>query len=141
LLFLNLPASRADSNNYSDNGIIKTLDQPVYLTRIKGKVVHCLDRNAKPRAIPIDPTEYRFKLALMRKNYDEVLHIIRTSNLVGQSIIAYLQKKGFPEVRSSSSFLGGPYPFANAERNENRLHFISFKTNLLDSIWLSNAET
>lgn len=61
-------------------------------------MVHCLDRNAKPRSIPIDPTEYRFKLALMRKNYDEVLHIIRTSNLVGQSIIAYLQKKGFPEV-------------------------------------------
>lgn len=83
----------------SDNGIIKTLEQPVYLTRIKGKVVHCLDRNAKPRSITIDPTEYRFKLALMRKNYDEVLHIIRTSNLVGQSIIAYLQKKGFPEVR------------------------------------------
>lgn len=86
------------SLSFSDNGIIKTLDQPVYLTRIKGKVVHCLDRNAKPTAIPIDPTEYRFKLALMRKNYDEVLHIIRTSNLVGQSIIAYLQKKGFPEV-------------------------------------------
>ncbi|KAK4048030.1 hypothetical protein OIV83_005064 [Microbotryomycetes sp. JL201] len=81
-----------------DNGIIKTLEQPVYLTRVKGKTVHCLDRNAKPRAIPIDPTEYRFKLALMRKNYDEVLHIIRTSNLVGQSIIAYLQKKGFPEI-------------------------------------------
>jgi coatomer protein complex subunit alpha (xenin) len=26
------------------------------------------------------------------------LHIIRNSNLVGQSIIAYLQKKGYPEV-------------------------------------------
>lgn len=81
-----------------DNGIIKTLDQPVYLTRVKGKMVHCLDRNAKPKGIPIDPTEYRFKLALTRNNYDEVLHIIRTSNLVGQSIIAYLQKKGFPEI-------------------------------------------
>jgi hypothetical protein len=63
-------------------------------------MVHCLDRNAKPKGIPIDPTEYRFKLALTRNNYDEVLHIIRTSNLVGQSIIAYLQKKGFPEVCS-----------------------------------------
>jgi coatomer protein complex subunit alpha (xenin) len=89
----------------SDNGIIKTLEQPVYLTRVKGKVVHCLDRNAKPRTIPIDPTEYRFKLALVRKNYDEVLHIIRTSNLVGQSIIAYLQKKGYPEVGSKIPLL------------------------------------
>lgn len=82
-----------------DNGIIKTLDQPVYLTRVRGKAVHVLTRDAKPETVPIDPTEYRFKLALVRKNYDEVLHIIKTSNLVGQSIIAYLQKKGFPEVR------------------------------------------
>ncbi|KAF8512519.1 coatomer subunit alpha-2 [Hysterangium stoloniferum] len=81
-----------------DNGIIKTLDQPVYLTRVKGKTIHCLDRSARPRTISIDPTEYRFKLALTRNNYDEVLHIIRTSNLVGQSIIVYLQKKGFPEI-------------------------------------------
>ena len=34
----------------------------------------------------------------MRKNYDEVLQIIRNSNLVGQSIIGYLQKKGYPEI-------------------------------------------
>ncbi|OZJ05293.1 hypothetical protein BZG36_01950 [Bifiguratus adelaidae] len=81
-----------------DNGIIRTLEQPVYLTRVKGKGVHVLDRDGKPRVIAIDPTEYRFKLALVKKNFDEVLHIIRTSNLVGQSIIAYLQKKGYPEV-------------------------------------------
>lgn len=82
----------------SDNGIIKTLEQPVYLTRVKGQIVHCLDRTGTPRTITIDPTEYRFKLALVRKNYDEVLQIIRGSNLVGQSIIAYLQKKGYPEI-------------------------------------------
>ena len=82
-----------------DNGIIKTLEQPVYLTRVRGKQVHVLTRDARPETLVIDPTEYRFKLALVRKNYDEVLHIIKTSNLVGQSIIAYLQKKGFPEVR------------------------------------------
>jgi coatomer protein complex subunit alpha (xenin) len=82
----------------SDNGVISTLDNPVYLTRVKRKTVHCLDRSARPRTITFDPTEYRFKLALLRNNYEEVLHIIRTSNLIGQSIIAYLQKKGFPEV-------------------------------------------
>ncbi|KAG8856653.1 hypothetical protein FRB91_000492 [Serendipita sp. 411] len=81
-----------------DNGIIRTLDQPVYLARIKGKNIHCLDRSARPRTITMDPTEYKFKLALVRKNYDDVLKIIQTSNLVGQSIIGYLQKKGFPEI-------------------------------------------
>ncbi|KAF9585928.1 hypothetical protein BGW38_010979 [Lunasporangiospora selenospora] len=81
-----------------DNGIIRTLEQPIYLTRVKGKNVYCLDREGKTCTIPIDPTEYRFKLALVKRNYDEVLQIIRNSNLVGQSIIAYLQKKGYPEI-------------------------------------------
>ncbi|KAJ3386096.1 hypothetical protein HDU84_001799 [Entophlyctis sp. JEL0112] len=81
-----------------DVGIIRTVEQPIYLTKVKGKSLYCLDRDGKIRVIMIDPSEYRFKLALVRRNYDEVLHIIRTSNLVGQSIIAYLQKKGYPEV-------------------------------------------
>jgi coatomer protein complex subunit alpha (xenin) len=84
---------------YSDSGIIRTLDQPVYLTRVKGKTLYILDRDGKARSITIDPTEFRFKLALVKRQYEEVLHIIRNSNLVGQSIIAYLQKKGYPEVR------------------------------------------
>ncbi|KAF8424017.1 coatomer WD associated region-domain-containing protein [Tirmania nivea] len=81
-----------------DNGIIRTLDQTVYLVRVKGKSVYCLDRQAKPQIMTIDPTEYRFKLALVRKNYEEMLQIIKTSNLVGQSIISYLQKKGYSEI-------------------------------------------
>jgi coatomer protein complex subunit alpha (xenin) len=83
---------------FSDVGIIRTSEQPVYLTRIKGSSLYCLDRDGKVRILTIDPSEYRFKSALVGRRYDEVMHIIRTSNLVGQSIIAYLQKKGYPEV-------------------------------------------
>ncbi|RDW86751.1 coatomer subunit alpha [Aspergillus mulundensis] len=81
-----------------DSGIIRTLDQTVYLVKVKGRSVYCLDRAAKPRTLEIDPTEYRFKLALVKRNYDEMLQIIKTSSLVGQSIISYLQKKGYPEI-------------------------------------------
>ncbi|KAJ6067101.1 uncharacterized protein N7446_004138 [Penicillium canescens] len=81
-----------------DNGIIRTLDQTVYLVRVKGRNVYALDRNAQPRVLEIDPTEYRFKLSLVKRNYDEMLQIIKTSSLVGQSIISYLQKKGYPEI-------------------------------------------
>ncbi|KAI2471140.1 Coatomer, alpha subunit [Annulohypoxylon bovei var. microspora] len=81
-----------------DNGIVRTLDQTVYLVRVKGRNVYCLDRSAKPKILHIDPTEYRFKLSLVKRNYEEMLHIIRTSSLVGQSIISYLQKKGYPEI-------------------------------------------
>ena len=57
-----------------------------------------MDRAAKPKLLEIDPTEYRFKLALVKRNYEEMLSIIKNSSLVGQSIIAYLQKKGYPEI-------------------------------------------
>jgi coatomer subunit alpha len=81
-----------------DNGIVRTLDQTVYLVRVKNRTLYCLDRNAKPKILAIDPTEYRFKLALVKRNYEEMLSIIKNSSLVGQSIIAYLQKKGYPEI-------------------------------------------
>ena len=75
------------------------LDNPVYLTRVKGKTVYCLNRSARLRTITFDPTEYRFKLALLKNNYEEMLYILRTSTWLGQSIIAYTRnKKGFPEA-------------------------------------------
>lgn len=46
----------------------------------------------------MDTTEYVFKLALLQKKFDQVLAMIKGSQLCGQSIIAYLQSKGFPEV-------------------------------------------
>ncbi|XP_033100225.1 coatomer subunit alpha-like [Anneissia japonica] len=81
-----------------DHGIIRTLDVPIYITRVKGQSVYCLDRECRTRVLTIDPTEFKFKLALIHRKYDEVLHMVRNAKLVGQSIIAYLQKKGYPEV-------------------------------------------
>ena len=49
----------------------------------------------------IDTTEYMFKLCLHRKEFDRVVRIIKQSRLSGHAIIAYLQKKGFPQVKSS----------------------------------------
>ncbi len=46
----------------------------------------------------VDTTEYVFKLALLQRKFDQVLAMIKGSQLCGQSIIAYLQAKGFPEV-------------------------------------------
>merc|ERR1712012_88502 len=81
------------------HGIIRTLDMPVYLTKMKGNTqVFMLNRECKPCAMNVDTTEYRFKWALINRKYDEVLHMVRNAKLVGQSIIAYLQQKGYPEV-------------------------------------------
>lgn len=81
-----------------DNGIVSTLPQPIYLTRVRGPAVCYLNREGNPGILPIDPTEYAFKLLLLRKRYDDVKRMISQNRLRGQSIIAYLQKKGFPEV-------------------------------------------
>ncbi|XP_031494258.1 coatomer subunit alpha-1-like [Nymphaea colorata] len=81
-----------------DNGIIRTLDVPIYITKVSGNTIYCLDRDGKNRAIAIDATEYVFKLSLLRKKYDNVMSMIRNSQLCGQAMIAYLQQKGFPEV-------------------------------------------
>jgi len=36
---------------YSDNGIVRTLQHPLYLTRVRGNLVHCLDRDGKNRTL------------------------------------------------------------------------------------------
>ncbi|XP_039141352.1 coatomer subunit alpha-3-like [Dioscorea cayenensis subsp. rotundata] len=81
-----------------DNGIIKTLDVPIYITKVSGSSIYCLDREGKSQLVIIDATEYIFKLSLLRKRYDHVMSMIRNSQLCGQAVIAYLQQKGFPEV-------------------------------------------
>lgn len=81
-----------------DSGVVRTLESPVYLTRVHNDVVYCLDREAKPRAVQINSAEYKFKLALSEKKYDVVIGMIRAGKLCGEAIIAFLQEKGYPEV-------------------------------------------
>jgi coatomer protein complex subunit alpha (xenin) len=81
-----------------DSGIIRTLDVPIYFTKVSGNKIFCLDRDGKNKVIVIDATEYIFKLSLMKKKFDHVMSMIRNSQLCGQAMIAYLQQKGFPEV-------------------------------------------
>mmetsp|Transcript_1588 Transcript_1588/g.4763 ORF Transcript_1588/g.4763 Transcript_1588/m.4763 type:complete len:1272 (-) Transcript_1588:142-3957(-) len=81
-----------------DNGIVNTLKDPVYITRVRGPGVCYIDRNGNPGIFAIDFTEYAFKLLLLRKRYDDVRKMIAENRLCGKAIIAYLQRKGFPEV-------------------------------------------
>lgn len=81
-----------------DSGIIRTLDVPIYITRVIGNNIFCIDRDGKNKLITVDASEYIFKLALFRKRYDHVMSMIKNSQLCGQAVISYLQQKGFPEV-------------------------------------------
>eukprot|EP00475_Leptophrys_vorax_P022706 TRINITY_DN3091_c0_g1_i2.p1 TRINITY_DN3091_c0_g1~~TRINITY_DN3091_c0_g1_i2.p1 ORF type:complete len:955 (-),score=257.86 TRINITY_DN3091_c0_g1_i2:1019-3664(-) len=81
-----------------DNGIVRTLEDVIYITGVDGSTVYFLDREAEPRVLTVDVTEALFKRALITRNLDEVKKIVQSDSLIGQSIIAYLQKKGYPDV-------------------------------------------
>ncbi|KAJ5882803.1 coatomer subunit alpha [Penicillium subrubescens] len=82
----------------NDSGIVRAFDQHVYLVRVTGSNLYCLDCNAQPQILSINPAEYRFKLALVTKNHKMMLQAVKNTTLVGLSIISYIQKKGYPEI-------------------------------------------
>eukprot|EP00602_Paraphysomonas_sp_CaronLab_P003921 CAMPEP_0185017118 /NCGR_PEP_ID=MMETSP1103-20130426/76_1 /TAXON_ID=36769 /ORGANISM="Paraphysomonas bandaiensis, Strain Caron Lab Isolate" /LENGTH=1209 /DNA_ID=CAMNT_0027546379 /DNA_START=137 /DNA_END=3767 /DNA_ORIENTATION=- len=81
-----------------DRGIVRGLDHPVYVTKVSGTSMHCIDREARTRVLEINTTEAQFKLALEKKDYPAVMKMVKHSRLCGQAVITYLQEKGYPEV-------------------------------------------
>jgi len=81
-----------------DHGIIRTLEAPLYVTHVAGGTIHGIDREARVRKLAVDVTECAFKLSLYKKEFERVIRIIKQSKLSGHAIIAYLQRKGYPQV-------------------------------------------
>ena len=81
-----------------DKGLVRTLDIPVYITAVSGNTVYCLDREVRNRVLSMDPTEYRFKEALLEGRYDDVMSLIRKNPLCGSAIISWLVDKGQVEL-------------------------------------------
>ena len=66
-------------------------------------VIKAIERSGHYTSIPVNTTEYRFKLALHNKRFNEVQKILeqplfRSKELCGNSIVNYLKDKGFPEI-------------------------------------------
>lgn len=81
-----------------DKGIIRGLESPMYPTKLVESNLYCLDREGKMRTIELELAEPLFKIALDSKDYATVMKMVKHSRLCGQSIISYLQEKGYPEV-------------------------------------------
>lgn len=59
-----------------------------------------IDGECKQSLVAVDLNEARFKALLSdATRIPEAFSLLGSSNLVGQSIIAYLRNKGFPEVK------------------------------------------
>lgn len=81
-----------------DYGTIKTLELPIYIAHVENNNVTIIDREGVVKVVHIDATEYRFKLALSQGRTGDIKKIIGEAKILGDSIIAYLQQKGFPEI-------------------------------------------
>ena len=82
-----------------DVGIIRTLEGPLYLLRVKdSNCILAVDRACTVRALKVDCTEVYFKMALLSGDSAKVMEMVETGNLTGQSIIAYLRQNGYSEI-------------------------------------------
>ncbi|KAJ7734572.1 hypothetical protein DFH07DRAFT_780268 [Mycena maculata] len=73
-------------------GMICTLDNPVYLTPVKGKTVHCLDRSARPRIITFDPPEYCFIANEVDRSRGQE-DVVSSAEMLGESTKSYPPSK------------------------------------------------
>jgi coatomer protein complex subunit alpha (xenin) len=81
-----------------NSGTIKTLALPIYIVKARTNNISFVDREGEAGCITIDSTEYKFKLALAEGRTKEIRTIIGQSKILGDSIISYLQQKGYPEI-------------------------------------------
>ncbi|XP_049849369.1 uncharacterized protein LOC126318597 [Schistocerca gregaria] len=80
-----------------DSGIVRTLNQSIYLIAVVGNKIYCFDRSVQNRTITVDDSEILFKDALRKQSFKEAFYIAK-SGIPGQSIVTYLQQKKYPEL-------------------------------------------
>ena len=81
-----------------DSGIIHSLANPLYIVRVHKQIVYCMDREHKVHKQRLNCSEYLFKLALHKRNFNDVKLWITNGRLCGNAVIGYLKQKGFPEA-------------------------------------------
>ena len=82
-----------------DSGIILQTPSPMFVTGlVKGGSLGVIDTRGAFHMLNFDPTEIRFKYSLECRDYRALSSIISSGNLVGQSMISYLCRKGHPKL-------------------------------------------
>jgi len=97
----------AMDSSSAEVGVVMSLERPIWLVKVitQGDFsgVFYFDSEMRLGTFKVDNAEYEFKLALDRRDYGRVFDMIRHNRLLGQAIIAYLRRKGYPEVQNANS--------------------------------------
>jgi len=81
-----------------DSGIIHSLQNPIYIVRVHKHFLYYVDREHNVNKQRLNCSEYLFKLALHRRQFNDVKMWITNGRICGNAVIGYLKQKGFPEV-------------------------------------------
>lgn len=82
----------------SDSGIIYQTSEVIYLTGLCEQTLYGLNRRSDIIIQWIDMNEIIFKISLERNDLDMMIKIISSGALIGQSVISYLHKNGYPQL-------------------------------------------
>lgn len=84
---------------FGETGIVLQTPAPFFITGIiMGNSIGIIDTRGVFRIVHFDASEIRFKYSLDRRDYRTMSSIISSGDLVGQSMIAYLCRKGHPKL-------------------------------------------
>lgn len=81
-----------------ESGTIKTLAKAAYLTKVTGNKAYVIDQDTNFEMVEINPEEYVFKQAVIDRDYPKVEYYIQNSTLVGENVVAFLQRENYPDI-------------------------------------------
>lgn len=82
----------------SDSGILYQTPDVIYLVGLCEQTLYGLNRKANIVIQFVDMSEIIFKVALEMNDLDTMVKIISSGVLIGQSVISYLHKNGYPQL-------------------------------------------
>jgi len=89
-----------------DNGVLATIPEPMYIAMVRQDKVVCIDRKASVKVININNTEYMFKAAVINSKEVEMMSLIHSGKVMGQSMLQFLRSSGRPDL--ALSFISDP---------------------------------
>ncbi|GBE60895.1 coatomer subunit alpha [Babesia ovata] len=81
-----------------DSGVMRSIDKPIYIVRIKDNALYVMQRNHKCYKMDIVSNEFFFKMALYHNKVETAKKLIETGKIHGYAMVSYLIEKGHPSL-------------------------------------------
>ena len=88
------------------SGIVKSTESTFYLMMVVNFTIHYSDCKSTRNSFKFNSSEIKFNLALNNKNYEEIVHYLKSGQISGLKTIDSLKSSGFPEL--SLKFVNDP---------------------------------